>query len=144
MLEGPVMLRVCALTAVLLLTPLVVSTVGGQENPTRPAEAVAREYADPGAPISVKAGEDFVISLDSNRTTGYQWQLAEPLDKNILKLAGIEYKAPKTDLIGAGGKDLVTLKAVGKGKAQVNLRYVRPWEKDAAPAKKVTFSVEVQ
>ena len=137
------MMRAMALTTFFLLIPLIISSVRCEENPSKPAASSAREYSDPATPITVKVGEDFAIGVDSNRTTGYQWQLAEPLDKNVLKLVGIEYKPPQSRRIGAGGKDVITIKAVGKGKAQVSLKYVRPWEKDVPPAKKLTFAVEV-
>ena len=82
------MMRAIALTAFLLLIPLTLSSVRGEENPSKPAASSAREYSDPATPITVKAGEDFAIAVDSNRTTGYQWQLAEPLSVQVLPDTG--------------------------------------------------------
>ena len=102
------------------------------------------EYSSSTSPIEVKVGEKFVISLESNPTTGYQWQLAEPLNTSILELVGSEYKAPETKLVGAGGEERWTFKAVGEGETKIYLEYARPWEKDVAPAKSETFSVIVR
>ena len=33
----------------------------------------------------VTVGKDFNIALDSNATTGYQWQLARPLNTKIVR-----------------------------------------------------------
>lgn len=91
--------------------------------------------------IEVPVGKTFSVTLDSNPTTGYRWQLAKPLDEAILKVVGSEYKKPATKLVGAGGKEVWVFKAVAKGQASIQMRYVRPWEKDVGPAKEATFTV---
>lgn len=91
--------------------------------------------------IEVPVGKTFNVTLDSNPTTGYRWQLAKPLDEAILKLVGSEYKKPATKLVGAGGKEVWVFKAVAKGQASIQMKYVRPWEKDVGPVKKATFTV---
>lgn len=79
--------------------------------------------------ISVNAGKNFMIELKSNPTTGYKWQLAEPLNERIVKLVSSDYLAPNTNLVGAGGKEIWIFKAVKKGEAKIILDYLRPWEK---------------
>jgi inhibitor of cysteine peptidase len=94
--------------------------------------------------IEVDAGEEFAISLDSNPTTGYQWQLVKPLDESVLQLIGSEYKPPETKLVGAGGKEVWTFKAMDSGTAEISLVYVRSWEKDVPPAEERTYNVTVR
>jgi len=94
--------------------------------------------------IETKVGQEFNITLDSNQSTGYGWQLAEPLDESILQLVGSEYEPPEGGGIGAGGQDLWTFKAVGEGETEIGLKYVRPWEEDGVPAKERTFTVTVR
>ena len=94
--------------------------------------------------VEVEVGQEFTITLESNPTTGYQWQLAKPLDEGILKFIGSEYKAPETELLGAGGKEVWTFKAVNRGIAEISLKYVRLWEKDVPPAKEQTFAIIVK
>jgi len=100
-------------------------------------------YNSPVKNIEVKAGQRFIIRLDANPTTGYQWQLVQPLDPNILELVSSEYRPTETKLVGAGGKEVWTFKAVGAGKAKLSLKYVRPWEKDAKPAEREDFIIVV-
>ena len=78
----------------------------------------------------IRVNENFHIALDSNPTTGFQWQVAKVSDQSVLQFVGTEYKAPESGLVGAGGKQILTFKALKEGKATVTLEYVRSWEKD--------------
>ncbi|MFH1327616.1 MAG: protease inhibitor I42 family protein [Candidatus Bathyarchaeota archaeon] len=94
--------------------------------------------------VEVEVGQQFNITLESNPTTGYQWQLAEPLDESILNLIGSEYQAPENGLIGAGGEEIWTFEAVDQGTTEISMEYVRPWETDVAPIKARTFVIIVE
>jgi len=94
-------------------------------------------------PFTMKVGDEFVLTLESNPTTGYQWQVADKLDGKIVRLISSEYKAPDTKLVGAGGNEVWTFRAEGRGKTAINLIYVRPWEKDTPPAKTATVTIVV-
>ena len=98
----------------------------------------------PSKNIEVKIGERFIIGLGANHTTGYQWQLASLASPNILGLVSNEYRPVEPNRIGAGGKEVWTFKATGKGKAGLIFNYVRPWEKDAKPAETVDFLITVR
>jgi len=86
-------------------------------------------------------GKSFTITLDSNPTTGYQWQITRQLDTGLLKLVDSKYIAPKTGLVGAPGKEEWTFKATRAGKAIISFDYVRPWEKDEMPAQSDSFII---
>ncbi len=89
-------------------------------------------------------GQTIVLTLESNATTGYSWQLADPIDTKVVELISDNYLAPQTGLVGAGGVEEWTFKAIGKGKAKIKLEYVRPWEKDQAPVETQTFTLRVR
>jgi inhibitor of cysteine peptidase len=110
----------------------------------RAAKPPQAAYTDPNVALQVRVGQAFALTLESNRTTGYQWELAEPLNGAILKLANSEYKAPGTTRVGTGGHEVWTFQSVGKGKTKIALKYVRPWEKSAAPARSETFEVIIR
>lgn len=82
--------------------------------------------------------------MDANATTGYEWQLAIPIDDNLINLVSSEYVPDKTGLSGSGGKSIWTFKAIQAGKAQISFKYIRPWEKDVPPAKKTTYIVDIR
>jgi inhibitor of cysteine peptidase len=124
----------CALTALVLAA--VAGCGSGSQDQT------------PGTVSSMKvtAGQDFNISLQSNPTTGYQWQLDGPLDEKVVKYVSKEYKADQsggTENVGAGGVEIWTFKAVGKGGADIKMKYVRPFEKGTKPAEQRVFKVTV-
>ena len=104
---------------------------------------VTAVYHDPGVPVDAKVGTEFVLVLDSNPSTGYHWQLAQPPDSAVVKALGSTYHPPATAMPGAGGSEEWPFRAVGAGRATIALSYVRPWEKDAAPVKTATFQVVV-
>lgn len=94
-------------------------------------------------PLTVAAGEEFKITLDSNPTTGYQWLMARPLDEKFLKLLGSEYKRGRSGGgFGAGGHEVLTFKARNEGKTQIHLKYARLWEQSAA-ARTTNFVVVI-
>lgn len=102
-------------------------------------EAQIRDY-------EVKVGQRFSITLESNPTTGYSWELAEPLDESILKLVSSEYKTLATTFPpppGTGGIEIWTFEALDRGTTEISLKYVRPWETDVPPARERTLVVIV-
>jgi inhibitor of cysteine peptidase len=99
---------------------------------------------DPEKPIATSPGQEFNISLKSNRTTGFLWQLASPVDEAVVKLVGSDYKAPQSRLQGAGGTEVWTFRATGRGQTTIAMKYVRPWEKNVPPARTATFKIVSQ
>jgi inhibitor of cysteine peptidase len=81
--------------------------------------------------VNLGVGDKLIINLPGNYTTGYQWEVKEGYDDDVIKQKGKgEYQPEKTDLVGAGGIATFTFKAAGIGRTDLNLEYRRPWEKD--------------
>ena len=94
--------------------------------------------------IEVNLGEDAVITLDANHTTGFSWQLAKPLDTDMLKFSETKYITSNSGLLGAGGQEVWIFKTLKKGKTEIALKYVQPWEKNVAPAREAKFTVIIK
>src|SRR6202050_4808409 len=94
--------------------------------------------------IRVLAGKQFSITLTANRTTGYSWRLAAPLDPAMLKQISDEYHATDSGAVGVPGEEVWTFESVGKGTAQLNFEYVRPLEKDAKAVKTAKYSIIIK
>jgi inhibitor of cysteine peptidase len=94
--------------------------------------------------IETAAGKSFTISLDSNPTTGYQWQIAREMDTGLLELIGSQYIATKTGIVGAPGKEQWHFKAIKEGKAIISFSYARSWEKDELPTQTESFIVIIR
>ncbi len=86
------------------------------------------DFTNPDEPIDVTVGETFTISLESNPTTGYAWEFAEPLDESILESRGSEYEADQPQAVGSGGTEHFSFEAVGEGSTTIELEYVPPGE----------------
>lgn len=99
--------------------------------------------AQESKPVTATTGTEFSFTLASNPTTGYHWELASPLDQKLLTLVTNEYVRPNTRLVGAGGNEVWKFKAISEGKTQIDLKYVRPWEKDVKPVQATNFVVVI-
>ena len=97
-----------------------------------------------GAQKEIARGQVLFVTLESNPTTGYGWQVAE-VDKSILRQVGDpEFKSSaqgNPPVVGTGGTQTFRFESVGAGTTTLKMIYVRPWEKDVPPVK--TFTVQI-
>jgi uncharacterized protein YggE/predicted secreted protein len=89
----------------------------------------------PGAPagsnstIEATINERFNVTLASNPSTGYHWQVSG-IDETAARLVDDEYLEPDSSLVGAPGRQVLTFEALKEGETTIELEYVRPWEPD--------------
>jgi predicted secreted protein len=103
------------------------------------------KISDPKQPIEVGAGQEFSIVLESNPTTGYHWDIVGDLDQNLVKLVKNEYTSTSDpNLVGGGGVDVWTFKAVNTGETQVTLGYYPPSNDPVDPQQTTIFTVIVK
>lgn len=133
---------ICLQAGLMVVTPVSANSGAATKKEIALAEVSSKKATTDQ--IEVAAGREFKVTLASNATTGYHWELAAPLDEAIVKLVNSEYQAPKTGLIGSGGHEIWTFRAVARGQTVIKLKYVRPWEKEAAPAETATYKVTVR
>jgi predicted secreted protein len=94
--------------------------------------------------VMAEEGKEFTVRLNSNRSTGYQWRPAAPLDERIVKPVRSEYMPFEGATPGGGGEEAWTFLAVGRGSTEITMEYVRPWEKTHSPVKTATITVSVR
>ena len=85
---------------------------------------------DNGKNVEVHTGDAIRIVFESNITTGYSWENADKVDKDILALDGNNYVSDPNpeELDGVGGNAVIVYRALKPGKAKIDLTYMRPWE----------------
>jgi inhibitor of cysteine peptidase len=107
-----------------------------------PAAEKTINEANHGQRVEVN-GELLVVNLEGNPSTGYGWQV-QGLDGAVLRQVGQPewVSAPGQAKPGAPATQVLRFAGVARGATTLNLAYVRPWEKDARPAK--TYSVQVR
>lgn len=97
------------------------------------------------SPVSVAAGQEFLIAIPSNPTTGYSW--TGKSSNGTVTVWGSAYEGPAATAnprMGAGGQQIFVCKANNAGTAQITFSYARPWQKGMKPARTMTFSVTVR
>ncbi len=113
-----------------------------REPAKRAAEPIVLTEADAGRTIEATVGQEIVIRLKGNPTTGFRWAVG-PIEGEALEQKGeVAYEGPARALPGAGGTFIARFKAVEQGEATVAMCYARPWDVDHEPAK--TFDVTVK
>jgi len=101
------------------------------------------DEADDGGQVELVLGQTLVVTLESNPTTGYRWELVEDAESILKQIGSAEFKPSETDetLVGAGGWEIFRFRAVRSGQMNLQLVYRRPWEGRAEPPQ--TFTLEV-
>jgi len=97
---------------------------------------------DSGGQVELRKGQVLAVTLESNPTTGYGWEVAE-IDEAVLRQWGeAEFESSGSEgVVGAGGQETLRFEAVGAGQTTLRLAYRRSWEEDVEPEE--TFSVQV-
>lgn len=106
------------------------------------AAAMATASPSPSPhPVSVAPGATFKISLPMTAGTGYGWQPKGPLPPGISLVSQSASQAPRP-----GGPQVQTFifRDKAAGKRTLTMIYVRPWEKNLAPAQTRTFTIETK
>jgi inhibitor of cysteine peptidase len=99
--------------------------------------------ADANHTVGLELGQELVIKLESNRSTGYSWSLAETENPILTSLGEPTYQTSGA-LPGAGGFETWRFRATKIGRKTLKFEYRRPWEKKVPPAKAVLFYIVAQ
>ena len=98
-----------------------------QEGPLNPDTQVFT-LANYNATAPIGVGETFHIVLEANPSTGYSWQVAG-VDTSVLQPGDVDYRRT-SELLGAPEEQIIPFTALRSGETTVDLRYMRPWEKE--------------
>ncbi len=105
---------------------LLMGLIGCEENsPVAPSLVFGEEAA--GQQVALTVGQELVLRLEGNPSTGYDWELAE-LDTSVVVQQGEPRFSPGSNLPGASGIETWRFRAVGRGRTDLRLVYRRSWE----------------
>ena len=96
--------------------------------------------ADAGVEHAVAMGNEVVVRLEENRTTGFRWQLTDLPDGVVCTEDAFE--PPSSSRVGQGGTRTFRLRATAAGAHRVSAQLRRSWEQGAA-ARSVVFLLRV-
>jgi inhibitor of cysteine peptidase len=98
--------------------------------------------ADDNSAVSVALGEEIVVRVESNPTTGYEWEVAA-VDPAVLTYLGSDYEGPDTNLVGAGGIQVLRFRTAAAGESAIALKYWRPFEGESSIVDQYVVTVTV-
>jgi inhibitor of cysteine peptidase len=114
--------------------PNIIPSSGGLQQSITPSPLnQSTSPISTNATLSVKTNEQFYITLSSNPSTGYEWQVASVSNPDMVRFVDSQYIRPESELVGAPGKQVLTFNALQEGSATIQLEYVRPWETGVPP-----------
>ena len=96
---------------------------------------------DDGRLVTLDRGDLLVVRLEGNPSSGYEWELVDPLDQGVLEQVGERefVSEGNDDIVGAPGTFVFRFRAVASGTIPLQFVYERPWEEEPIE----TFSVVV-
>jgi len=142
----------------LALTPVIACTSGddstADDNVSTPSEegsaddelkAFSVTDADNGKTVTVTEGQNLLVKLQSNPSTGYGWEVVST--DRTFGYPSAEKFFPNGGGVGSGGIERFTWKTKSPlsmvGEHHVKMEYKRSWEKNVAPAKTFEFTVKI-
>ncbi len=126
-----------------ILFPLLVVAAMAGCSETKPIVLTA---ADNGRTIEILRGAEVLVSLESNRTTGYAWTQSCPLSGPLASAGEPIYvaAAASTGAVGVGGIETWRFRAANSGEQRLTFEYRRPFENEMAPARTVMIDIRVR
>jgi inhibitor of cysteine peptidase len=113
----------------------VVLVPWGDDTPASSAPAVYHE----GDAISVGQGDEFVIALPANPSTGYSWTAGQDADVTFVSSRQVAGGSQP----GASGTQELTFRATAPGASTLELAYARSFEHGVSAAETAKFAVTV-
>lgn len=127
--------------AVVMLLTVSILAIG-----CHPLKEVKVDADDNGNRVELEKGQVLVITLFSNPSTGYRWEVVECQEPILQQKGEAEFKSSDTGhppLLGAGGMETFRFEAKNTGEAILQLVYHRPWEEGVEPADIFSLKIAV-
>jgi inhibitor of cysteine peptidase len=139
--EEKIMVRKAIFLTTLAVVIILSTGCAPRQYQVSPPEQVNLVASNNGQNVRLFAGQELIIQLDGNPTTGYTWETKDLDTKMFMQVGDTKFTSSNPKLVGSGGTQTLTLKVLNAGTSTLTLVYHRPWEKDVQPIK--TFSVKV-
>ena len=98
---------------------------------------------DNGSQVQLAAGQVLEVTLDSNPTTGFGWEVSEVDGAVLTQVGDVEFREASKEseeMVGVGGTETFRFSSAA-GETTLTLVYRRSWEEGIDPLE--TFTVEV-
>jgi inhibitor of cysteine peptidase len=108
--------------------------------------AIEVTAVDDGKSVTARPGDEIVVVLPENATTGYRWQLDQSAEQLRLLSDGYREAAAADDeepVFGRGGLREFRFAVDAPGAGTLLLKHWREWEGDSSVTRRVSFTIEV-
>ncbi|MCO8170676.1 protease inhibitor I42 family protein [Pseudomonas sp. 21LCFQ02] len=130
------------MTPARLLVPLSLALLAACAQ--KPANVASLDDAD-DCPLTLSTGQTLILSLPSNPTTGYRWQVRDAAPGVLRSLGPEVYNADQSKelVVGNGGQSVWRFKADSAGTGNLSLTYQQAWDADSAPQERFECVIRV-
>jgi inhibitor of cysteine peptidase len=111
----------------------------GADSVAGTTSSATKVYTERDTAISVAKGDEFVVALPANPSTGYSWSAQD--DDLVTFQDSAQVRGGS--MPGQGGTQRLTFRAVATGSTTLELAYTRPFEPGVPPAETASFAVTV-
>jgi inhibitor of cysteine peptidase len=101
--------------------------------------------ADDGRSVAATPGDEIVVLLTENATTGYRWHAQVHDDAVALEADGYRPPSlpePAQPVFGRGGQREFRFRVSAPGSAVLELKHWREWEGESSVIERVTVTIE--
>jgi inhibitor of cysteine peptidase len=133
---------------ILFLNILAVFVIGGDrlglyQVQAQSVRTTILSEQDDGRKIQLKKGDVLVLKLKAQFGTGYSWKAAV-YHKTRLQFVGESVEAAGKNSESGFETQIFRFKAVKAGQSRLEFEYLRVWEKEAAPLKKIRLKIQIR
>ncbi|EPL06352.1 MULTISPECIES: protease inhibitor I42 family protein [unclassified Pseudomonas] len=95
-------------------------------------------------PLQLSTGQNLILTLPSNPTTGYRWAIQDSAGGVLRKVSPEVYSNPEdSGLVGNAGQSTWRFQAFASGTGRLLLTYQQPWAPEVAPVKAFDCAIKV-
>ena len=95
--------------------------------------------------VNLAIGQNVIVHLDANPSTGYRWEIVDN-DEDLLPLISRDYQQhdAAVGMVGVGGIESLTFKAIKKGQVTLKLQYARAMPNPDDTSKQYEMKVNIE
>ena len=128
------------MTAARLFLPLSLALLAGCAS--APKQNVSGDNQS-ACPLQLKNGQNLILTLPSNPTTGYRWATQDSAGGVLRALRPEVYSSTESGVIGGGGQSTWRFQAFAPGQGRLRLTSQQPWEPEAEPVETFDCAITV-
>ena len=108
--------------------------------------AVSLTEANTGEPIEVRQGDEIILRLPENPTTGYRWHIHRAdgiIEQGVAQPQADSHPSDPNTQFGRGGIREFRFRAQAPGAGRLELKHWREWEGEGSVTKRFTADIQV-